>query len=122
MSVGERAALPLALVRNVLAPFCNLWHVRDEAVYRKYVSQITLEVEWSLELLAELEATWIRLSAWVEIAICVLVRLLFQRFCARTVVPTIKCGIIGGMTPAFNSHKLLVRRLVLRSGQSHQNR
>jgi Ser/Thr protein kinase RdoA (MazF antagonist) len=55
LSARERAALPLALVRNVLPPFCNLWHVRDEAVYRKYVSQITLEVEWSLELLAEVE-------------------------------------------------------------------
>ena len=55
LSAHERAALPLALVRNVLPPFCNLWHVRDEAAYRTYVSQITLEVEWSLELLAEVE-------------------------------------------------------------------
>jgi Ser/Thr protein kinase RdoA (MazF antagonist) len=55
LSARERAALPLALVRNVLPPFCNLWHVRDEAVYHKYVSQITSEIEWSLELLAELD-------------------------------------------------------------------
>jgi homoserine kinase type II len=55
LSAHERAALPLALVRNVLPPFCNLWHVRDEAVQREYVGQITLEIEWSLELLADLD-------------------------------------------------------------------
>ena len=55
LSAHECAVLPLALIRNVLPPFCNLWHVRDKAVYRKYVSQITSEVEWSLELLVEVE-------------------------------------------------------------------
>jgi len=55
LSAPERAALPLALVRNVLPPFCNLWHVGDEAVYRNYVSQITSEVAWALELLPELD-------------------------------------------------------------------
>jgi hypothetical protein len=56
LSSRERAALPFALVRNVLPPFCNLWHVRDEAVHHKYVGQITDEVEWSLELLAEIDS------------------------------------------------------------------
>jgi len=55
LSARERAALPFALVRNVLPPFCNLWHVRDQAMYRMYVNQITSEVEWSLELLAEVD-------------------------------------------------------------------
>jgi Ser/Thr protein kinase RdoA (MazF antagonist) len=55
LSARERAALPLALVRNALPPFCNLSHVCDEAVYRRYVRQITSEVEWSLELLAEID-------------------------------------------------------------------
>jgi Ser/Thr protein kinase RdoA (MazF antagonist) len=55
LSAHERAVLPLALIRNVLPPFCNLWHVHDQAVYRRYVRQITSEVEWSLELLAEVE-------------------------------------------------------------------
>jgi Ser/Thr protein kinase RdoA (MazF antagonist) len=56
LSPHERTALPFALVRNVLPPFCNLWHVRDEAVYHKYVNQITSEVEWSLDLLAEVDS------------------------------------------------------------------
>jgi homoserine kinase type II len=59
LSALERAALPTALVRNVLPPFCNLWHVRNEAQYAKYVSQISAEIEWSLELLNEL-AHWQR--------------------------------------------------------------
>jgi homoserine kinase type II len=57
LSSKEREALPLALARNVLPPFCNLWHIRDAVVRRKYILQIASELEWALELLAEI-TTW----------------------------------------------------------------